>query len=68
MSKKIYTIICVDEYGTEQWRLGPFGADRAETEAREESQQAPEGHKIFITCGHSGYLNHDGHSPVGSAW
>lgn len=60
-----YTVIIKDDFdSTEQF--GTNDADAAEKYANELADDVDD--NVFITFNNRGYLNRDGHAPVGKAW
>lgn len=65
-----YTVFAVNEKGRRLWEYDDLDINEATVYA---DDSISNDHQIFIEWfrsvdGQSGYLNRDGHSPVGKAW
>lgn len=66
MTKYKYTIIANNKNAYEEWVIPGLTEKQAYKQAHEQAKSNPH-LQIFVVFS-DGYLNADGHSPVGKAW
>lgn len=62
-----YCVFLQNDNAVTEWEMRDLSQKDAEKEAFEAARVLNDGEQIFVICD-GGYLNQDGHSPVGKAW
>lgn len=62
-----YCVFLQNDNAVTEWEMRDLSQKEAEKEAFEAARVLNDGEQIFVICD-GGYLNQDGHSPVGKAW